>query len=378
MPQQWTWPASVGLIGGPVLFALIFLPVVLVQSRRYGRLSGRRLLVAAALSVYGVALVAYTLLPLPSGTAEWCARYGIDGAQLRPFAFVADIRRETAGLGASATLRSRSVLQVAFNVLLFVPWGVAVRRYFDRGVLTTVLSGLVASVLVEVTQYTGVFGLVGCAYRVADVDDVMANTLGAAIGAVVAPLVLVWMPRSSDLARDRHLPRPVRLWRRWAGMAVDWFLYVAVSVVAVLGYRVVILALGRPLPDGDVLSVVLLGAVLPGVLVFVLPALTRTGASLGQRAMWLRPAWPAGRRLVDGTLGQRLGRASVSGGAFALLSTVELVDVLPEGVRDVARVGSGLVVVVAFVGVLVSDGRRGVSFALAGARLVDTRSDAVR
>lgn len=378
MPQQWTWPASVGIVGGAVLFSLFFLPIVLVQSRRYGRLSGRRLLVAAALSVYGVALVAYTLLPLPSGAAEWCARYGVDGAQLRPFAFVDDVRRETAGLGTSATLRSRSVLQVAFNVLLFVPWGVAVRRYFDRGVLTTLLTGLAASVLVEVTQYTGVFGLVGCAYRVADVDDVLANTLGAAVGAVVAPLVLVWVPRSSDLVRGRDLPRPVRAWRRWAGMLVDWFLYVVVSAVAVLGYRVVLLAAGRPIPDGDVLSDVILGSVLPGVVVFVLPALSRTGASLGQRAMWLRPAWPDGRRLVDGSLGQRLGRASATGGVYAVLSTVEVVDALPEVVRDLAGLAAGVVLVVAFVGVLLSDGRRGVSFALAGARLVDARSSAVR
>lgn len=387
MPQQWTWPAYVGIFGGAVLFAVFFLPIALVQSRRYGRLSGRRLLVSAALAVYGVALVAYTLLPLPSGAAGWCAQHGIDAAQLRPLAFVDDIRRETAGLGLTQTLRSRSVLQVAFNVLLFVPWGVAVRRFFDRGAVVTVLSGFALSVLVEVTQYTGVFGLVGCAYRIADVDDVLANTLGAAVGALVAPLVLVWLPRSADLVRERGRPRRVTVWRRWTGMAVDWFLFAAVPLVLVLAYRAGLLALGRPLPDGDVLSDVILGTAVPGLLVFVLPAFTRSGASFGQRALWLRPAWPergrGGRpsaseahrgRLGDGSLARRLGRACVSGGAYAALSTVEVVDALPDAVQDLAGTASLLVLLVAFFGVLATEGRRGVSFAVSGATLVDSRA----
>lgn len=383
MPQQWTWPAYVGVFGGALLFAVFFLPIVLVQSRRYGRLSGRRLLVSAGLAVYGVALVAYTLLPLPSGAAGWCAQHGIDAAQLRPLAFVDDIRRETAGLGLSQTLRSRSVLQVVFNVLLFVPWGVAVRRFFDRGVLVTVVSGFAVSVLVEVTQYTGVFGLVGCSYRIADVDDVLTNTLGAAVGALVAPLVLVWLPRSADLVRERGRPRRVTVWRRWTGMAVDWFLFAAVPLVLVLAYRAGLLAFGHPLPDGDVLSDVVLGTAVPGLLVFVLPAFTRSGASFGQRALWLRPAWPergrsaraSGRsRLGDGTLAQRLGRACVTGGAYAALSTVEVVDALPDAVQDLAGTASLLVLLVAFFGVLATEGRRGVSFALSGATLVDSRA----
>ncbi|OFE15721.1 hypothetical protein BA895_21635 [Humibacillus sp. DSM 29435] len=38
------------------------------------------------------------------------------------------------------------------------------------------------SLLIETTQGTGIFGLYPCPYRLADVDDLLTNTLGAVIG----------------------------------------------------------------------------------------------------------------------------------------------------------------------------------------------------
>ncbi|WP_407319692.1 VanZ family protein [Isoptericola halotolerans] len=90
-------------------------------------------------------------------------------------------------------------------------------------------SALAASLLIELTQYTGIYGLIGCSYRVADVDDVLTNTLGGLLGALMAPLVLRWMPQPRELAGSRLDPRPVTVWRRWLGMVVDLF---AVSALA--------------------------------------------------------------------------------------------------------------------------------------------------
>src|SRR5699024_8493945 len=189
MVDVWIWPAYVGVLLGVTLFAVIFVPTLIVQTRRYGAPSLRRLIGTAAVAVYGVALVAYTLLPLPSGDlVQWCAAHGVGRAQLTPLQFLADIRRETAGLGLRATLMSRSVLQVVLNVALFVPLGALLRRYAGRGILTSTLAAFAVSLLIELTQYTGVWGLIGCSYRVADVDDLIANTFGGLLGAVLAPV----------------------------------------------------------------------------------------------------------------------------------------------------------------------------------------------
>ncbi|MCG7288442.1 VanZ family protein, partial [Cellulomonas sp. ACRRI] len=299
--DRWTWPAWVGVVGGVAAFAVLLVPVLAAQSRRYGRLSGARLLGAAAVAVYGVALLAYTLLPLPSGDlAAWCARYGVGGPQLRPLQFVADIRRDTAGLGLGATLRSAAVLQVVFNVLLFVPWGVLVRRYLGRGVLASTVSAAAASLVIEATQATGVFGLIGCAYRLGDVDDLLTNTLGGLLGALVAPVVLGWMPRPGDLAPGRALPRPVTVARRWVGMLVDAALVTAVGFALTVAYRLLLLATGRPLPGAGDAVELLIGTVLPVAALLWLPPLLGSGASLGQRAMWLEPRW----RRADGTSGR--------------------------------------------------------------------------
>jgi len=390
--DRWTWPAWVGVVGGVAAFVVLLVPVLVVQSRRYGRLSGPRLLGAAAVAVYGVALLAYTLLPLPSGDlAAWCARYGVGGPQLRPFQFVADIRRDTAGLGLGATLRSAAVLQVAFNVLLFVPWGVLARRYLGWGVLGSTLSAAGASLLVETTQTTGIFGLIGCAYRLGDVDDLLTNTLGGLVGALLAPLVLGWMPRSGDLAAGRALPRPVTSARRWLGMLVDAALVTLVGYGITVAYRLLLVATGRPVPgDGDPVEL-LVGTVLPVAVLLWLPPLLGSGASLGQRAMWLEPRW----RRADGTAGRgplaaRAARGALGAGLWGLLTVLAgLPDAWPGGagagaagvigvVGAVAAVAQPVLVVAWVLAVPWSRGHRGLSYALTGAELADARDGAGR
>ncbi len=278
--EQWTWPAAVGVGLGVLVFVGVLLPVLVGQQRRYGRLDVRRVLGAAALAVYVVTLLAYTLLPLPAGDlAQWCAEHGVAGAETVPFHSLDDIRRETAGLGAIATLRSVAVLQVGFNVLLFVPWGVLARRYLGWGVVASTGSALAASVAIETVQYTGVLGLIGCSYRVADVDDVLANTLGGLLGALVAPVVLRWMPQARELAAARTDPRPVTLPRRLLGMAVDLAAAAVLGTVLQLAYRVVLVVTGQGLGVRTTWPEVLLGTVVPVVVV----ACCRRGSGRGPR-----------------------------------------------------------------------------------------------
>lgn len=357
---QWAWPAYVGILGGLALFVVFMIPIAAFQYRRYGRFTWRRFLGAAGLSVYGVALVAYTLLPLPDPAALDCVSGGRT-IQLVPFDFVADIHRETAGLGAVATLSSRVFLQVMFNVVLFVPWGAIARRYFSRGVLASVLSGFLASVLIEATQYTGLWGLYGCPYRLADVDDLLANTAGALLGALVAPLVLGFMPQARELLGSRAQTRPVTVWRRWLGMTIDLAAFAAFGTILSTPYVLGLQLAGEQLPPLNDPTVLSLSILLPGLAVFYLPALVGNGGSLGQRAVWLAPAWEKNR------LWRRLLRASVVGGvgtAALFVSLMLSVTLL------------GLLVPVLVIAAIVSvplTGERGLSGVVSGARMLDAR-----
>ena len=361
---EWVWPAYVGVLGGVLLFGVFMVPIVAVQYRMYGRFTWRRFLGAAGLSVYGVALVAYTLLPLPDPTLLQCPPDG-STFQAVPFQFLDDIQRETAGLGITGTLASRATLQVVFNVVLFIPWGVIARQYLSWSIPVSVLTGALASGLIEATQFTGLWGLYGCSYRVADVDDLITNTLGALIGALIAPLVLWFMPQRGELRASRGQSRPVTVWRRWLGMIIDYAALAFFGFAFLVSYRIALLTLGAELPaNGDGTSLILMHLV-PGFLVFYLPAIVGSGASLGQRAVWLQPQWPAARR-------RALLRASVTGGLYTALTFL-------DGLYPSAGFGflSSLLLLVALVAVPLTKSR-GLSGVLTGTLMVDARENARR
>lgn len=373
MTDVWTWPARIGVLIGTGLFVALLIPILLIQVRRYGAISPARLLGAAALAVYGTALVAYTLLPLPSGDlAAWCASHGYDGAQLRPLQIVADIRERTAGLSLGAAVRDISVLQGVFNVVLFVPWGVLVRRYLGWGPLASAASALGASLLIEVTQLTGIFGLIPCSYRLADVDDLLTNTLGGVLGAVIAPWVLRWMPGARTLAAGRGTPRPVTLWRRLFGMVVDYLAYTVLGGVLALT-----LGLGYYLVSGrapaDSLAVWLCTSGLAWVVVFVLPLVTGAGESLGQRTVWLAVVPPdGGTRLAPWA---RLRRGLAGGALWGLLQALaDAATMFDVGALAPAQGLAGTVATVLVLAVLFTRGRRGLSGKVAPYALIDART----
>ena len=303
--QDWVNNGLLAAIIGALAFAALFLPGLVWQYRRFGRLSFARLLGLAAVCLYAAALLTYTLLPLPERSVEWCQLHA-RGMNLRPFAFIDDIREAAPGRSLRGLLTSFAVLQVAFNVVLFVPFGVILRRYFNRSVLVTTVLGAATSLLIELTQLTGLWFIYPCAFRAADVDDLMTNTLGTILGAVLAPVLLWWMPRAHQLAQDRLTPRPVTMWRRWIGMLIDAILMALVAGTTAVGLRVAtLLFLGDASEEWTPLIAPAAIAVAT-IAVFVWPAWNHLAASVGQTVVWLTPKW----RNADGTLhdGSRLRR----------------------------------------------------------------------
>ncbi|GAA0607529.1 hypothetical protein GCM10009534_47830 [Kribbella sandramycini] len=284
------------LFGG--LLALVLLtPFVYRSYRRRGELGFGSTLLAFSSLIYGFALVAYVLFPVPTIDDTWCAAHeALTRPQLNPFQFVHDIAKERRGFGVSAFLANPAVQQLVFNVFLFVPLGAYLRHYTKRRPVVIVLIGLGISLLIELTQLTGNWFLFECPYRLFDVDDLLTNTAGTAIGLLFAPVLRVLDHPRADV--QPGTPRPVTTRRRLLGMLVD--LIAVTAFGAILGVFVTLLVRGAfdvwidDTPGGKLLGVVLT-TWLPALLLLALPSLSPRQATIGQMSVRLRRARPDGR-----------------------------------------------------------------------------------
>lgn len=220
-----------------LLVPLLTLPLVIVHYRRYGRV-GRRRAVAFYLLVMSVTFpISLTLFPLPDPDALICV-----GANVVPFRAFGEMARyaDRHGTSLADLAMNRPVFQYLYNIAMLVPLGVLLRRCYRWGWLAILSASAGFSLLLELTQATGAWGLYPCAYRVGDVDDVIANTLGGLLGAALSPLVF-FLP--SDV-REVSVPslgtRPSLLARAIA-TGIDVFLAggIGVTVWSLLGYPVV-------------------------------------------------------------------------------------------------------------------------------------------
>lgn len=160
--------------------------------------------------LYLAGLLIFTLLPLPSDPVAACAAiiHWDNFTPLGSFVAVADQFRD--GERLRGTLYALSIL---LNIALFVPlgslaettWRIRRMRRAPEGapadgsrlarsiphrrVLAWVAIGCVVSCLIELTQYTGLFGVIPCTYRVVDIDDVIMNTLGTYAGVRLLPFM---------------------------------------------------------------------------------------------------------------------------------------------------------------------------------------------
>ena len=221
------YSAAVAIGLGVLVGTALFVPFVAISYRRRGRLTlGRSVLWAAAL-VYFLAIWTYTLLPLPDGADYRCA-----GVNLDVFAFIDDLR-------SAHSLTDFAVLQLALNVLLFLPLGFFLRVLGGRGILVAFVTGLGVSLVIETTQLTGVWGLYPCAYRVFDVDDLLTNTTGAVLGSLLA-LVVPRRLRGSETVDAAALPHPVTRGRRLLAMVCDGLGSLLVGGAVAIGVQVVL------------------------------------------------------------------------------------------------------------------------------------------
>ncbi|GAA3403537.1 VanZ family protein [Paenibacillus hodogayensis] len=196
-------PIGYALLTFPMLAFLFTLPFLVIQYRKYGYLNKIRVLVIYSLLLYLLTALYLVILPLPA-TRNTCSGLRESYMSWIPFQFVNDFLRETGVRFAEPStylrlFRERAFLQAAFNVLLLVPLGVYLRYYFRFGPVKAIAAAFGLSLFFEITQVTGLYGIYMCPYRLFDVDDLMLNTLGGAVGYAAAPLLTKLLPEARRL-----------------------------------------------------------------------------------------------------------------------------------------------------------------------------------
>ena len=203
----------------PLASAALTLPILAWLYHRDGRLRFGSAVSTYLAVLYVLGLGCFTLYPLPNGNSGLGITYGVPW-QLDPLAFVGDFRREGVGV----------LPQIVFNVVLFMPFGFIAGRLLRWGFWRSVAVGLLVSFCVEAAQGTGLFGIYPYAYRTADVDDLIYNTSGAALGwACSAALARVLPPGA--LAEEGEVTHEPGLVRRCVAFWLDTLLTTLVSTV---------------------------------------------------------------------------------------------------------------------------------------------------
>ncbi|MDN6304493.1 MAG: VanZ family protein [Corynebacterium sp.] len=290
------------ILVGLAVSAVLFLPLLVWQYRRYGRADGLRMLWTVTGFVYTAAIIAFTVFPLPQFTPGYCQAHATSPL-LDPLRFPRELIDLVSAQGFGALLSDWLVWEVALNVLLFVPFGLIVRRVFElpHGLVLTAALG--TSLLIELTQLTGNWGLALCPYRFADVTDLFTNTGGAIIGIAVERATPRLLSTKSYLLARRDRARPATRARRVLGMVLDvWYLINAAIIGGAAGstiYAFMRGGTGSELTPAQMLELehaIFLGAWIAAIAMIVIPALVRTGASFGQRTVFLQPETAAGSR----------------------------------------------------------------------------------
>lgn len=204
----------------PFLAAALTLPILIMQYRRYNKISFGRSVLIYIFVLYALGLVSFTLYPMPDDPVAFCATYQLSPV-LNPLTAIADIR--TDGMQA--------ILQLAMNVAFFVPFGVFARILFGWKFWRTVMMSFLLSLTVEVAQLTGAFGLYPCSYRLFDVNDLMVNTIGGTTGYALALLI---PKRESERAEKDAMVRKAGLLRMIVALAIDQIIAIVVTMTVLL------------------------------------------------------------------------------------------------------------------------------------------------
>lgn len=203
---------QIALMLWPVISAMLTLPILAYLYHRDGRLRMGSVLTTYLAVLYLLGIGCFTLWPLPTGDEGLGITYGV-AANFDPLAFVGDIAKDG----------WKAVFQLLFNMVLFLPLGFIAGRFLHMQLPSTLMLSLALSALIEIAQFTGLFGIYPYAYRCCDVDDLVTNVVGGMLGWLLASAFERVIPHRTETVKVTKHPGIVR---RCVALWIDLMLVV--------------------------------------------------------------------------------------------------------------------------------------------------------
>ena len=207
-----------GLLVFPFIAAVFTMPYAIYQYNRHGSVSKLRTLIIYSFILYMLIAFFMVSLPLPDRASTVGNRWQ-DHLNLIPCRQIWLYWRNRAFniKNIRAYMKSMSLWQLLFNILLTVPFGVYMRYYFKLDLKRTILFSFLLSLFYETSQLTALFGIYPGPYRLADVEDLICNTMGGAVGWQVAYMFMVVLPSRDEIdascrAECRKVTGMRRIW----------------------------------------------------------------------------------------------------------------------------------------------------------------------
>ncbi len=233
--SAYVFPIKMAIFTFPVLAFLIFLPLLIKEYRKYGSFPLVKGIILYSFIFY--LLCAYYLIMLPLPNREYVATLTTPYYQLQPFAnlgrfldqTVLNIRDPHTYLAA---MKQGVFLEPVFNIFLTIPFGLYLRYYFKVSLKKTILYSFFLSLFFELTQLSGLYFYYPRPYRLADVDDLINNTLGGTIGYFLAPMAEKILPTREEINElSYEKGNRISLLRRGVAAFVDFTLISFVTFV---------------------------------------------------------------------------------------------------------------------------------------------------
>lgn len=228
----------------PFVALLFTLPYMFVQYRRFGAILFLRTMVVYSFILYMMCMYFLVVLPLPD--VETVSNMTGRIIQLVPFTQFSGMIHNAEIVWTDISTYKRVIntpefFQAIANIVMTIPFGIYMRYYFKCSFRKTLILTFLLTLSFETIQLSGLLGIYPRPYRLADVDDLITNTLGGVIGYLVAPLPMKILPSKEQMDIVSYTRgTQVSVTRRVFAAAIDWILIVIAAIAAVF-----VLPLGR-------------------------------------------------------------------------------------------------------------------------------------